>query len=166
MKNDVRSKACEIAKRLAKESGIPGDKPNRYMKQAWAEARAEKAPEVLKFWSVEYKMLRGGTQRAIVGASTKEAAAKKFNNPDEIGGPRAEIKGVTAVKKIPATLQVTVVNSEGIPVTGRIAADLDVEAAPEYFQLNVKGKVHHFPLHSFLSATKPPKENVINATSR
>lgn len=161
MKNDIRALACEIAKELAKAAGT-GRKPNEFMKQAWAGARAQKeTPTPILFWTVEYKMLRGGTQRAIVGASTKEAAALKFNNPGEVGGPRAEIKGVTVAKKISQGQQVTVVNSEGIWMSGIATWDILLDGADKSIEIAIKGKLHYFPLIAVVSATKPTKEPVI-----
>lgn len=161
-KLDLRSVACEIAKKLAAENG---GKPNQYMKEAWAQARAQKeapapAAKPISFFSVEYKTMKGWA-KAIVYALTKEEAMLKFNNPAEPFGPRAEIGKVTAVKKAPAGYQVTVNNSEGIPVVGKIEKELPLDGSVRYFELNIRGKVHTFPVIDIVSIVKPPKEHVM-----
>lgn len=162
-KNDLRIVACGIAKDLAKAAG-PGRKPNEFMSEAWALVRAgQTQPRELKFWNVEYKMVKIGVQKAIVGASNKEAAAKQFNDTDDEFGPRAEIRKVTEAKKIPSNMLITVNNSEGIPVSGNIPMDIVLDGQDRNFELYIKGKKHNFKLSNIVSVTKQPKEAVINA---
>jgi hypothetical protein len=101
-KPNLRSIACEIAKKLAKEKG---GTPNKHMKEAWALAKEGKVDvletSVIKFFSVKYKGVKGNHSRSIVPAENPEMACRKFYDPDDPNGPKNEILDIVNPKKIP-----------------------------------------------------------------
>ncbi|MNW28105.1 hypothetical protein D3C74_49170 [compost metagenome] len=155
MKNDLRVIACGVAKRLAKESGVPGAKPNTFMKEAWAIVKS--GGETPKFWTVEYKMMKGW-MKAIVQAPSKEEATKKFNDPSDQFGPRSEIRAVRETKKIPANWEVTMKDYQVFKLTFEV--DLTKNAIVEATQKQKRVKLKTWEI---MSATVARKESIIHA---
>lgn len=153
--NDVRSVACEIAKRLARESGIPDAKPNMFMKAAWAEARASKeAPKPLTFFHIEYKQLKGW-KKAIIQAATKEEATAFFY----IEGDRTlqnEVRDVKPAKKIAASWEVQLRDFRVARLPHEIDLTTDVE-----IEGTVGGKKAKFKVSDISAASPARKEAVM-----
>lgn len=108
-----------------------------------------------ELFRVEYKPVGKTTEKTIVRAKDKEAAALNFNNPAEIG-LEAEIKKVVAVKSIPTGW---VVRTESNPfVTYRLNEALSVDSSKFYGYRAGDGVKVELNLADVVSASLPSRD--------
>jgi hypothetical protein len=157
-KDNLRSMACELAKKLSQEKG---GTPASHLKEAWATVKQDNDLPTfeLKFFAVRYKMVTGQSLRSIVPAETNEAACRKFYDPDDEFGPKNKIIDITKARKIPQGWTVQFDNN-GIRMAGIISEDLSLSKNTT-FEVKVQGKKYDITFNDVVSAVPTQKDRVM-----
>lgn len=157
-KDNLRSMACELAKKLAAEKG---GTPASHMKEAWATVKQDNALPTfeLKFFAVRYKMVTGKSLRSIVPAENNEAACRKFYDPDDEFGPKSEIIDITKARKIPKGWTVQFEQNNNL-MAGIISEDLSLSKNTT-FEVKVQGIKYNITFNNIVSAVPTQKDRVM-----